>query len=245
MATDIKNDATLSTSLVSVWLTDSSGLTTDLHGSNDLTNDGVSLTTGVQGDAGDFEASQTDELNIADGSHTGLDFTSDMSWAFWIKPETLFTTAGGIVDKWVGSGGNRSYEFYIITDTTDKLHVKLTTDGTTGTSTDITVDLGEILSTGTDYLVGFSYDASAGEVKSYLNGVLTDTQTGAATSIYNSTAEFAIGKSGAGYFDGVINQMVCWNKVAAAGEFSDLYNSGSGIPYEVSAPTFVPTMQII
>jgi len=241
---DISTDGTLATDLVSAWLTDSSGLTTDLHSSNTLTNDGVSLTTGKQGDAGDFEASQTDELNIADGSQTGLDFTGDMSWAFWIKPETLFTTSAGIINKWVNAGNNRAYQFYFDNSTNDRFGVYLSPNGTSGAQTISTVDLGEDLSTGTDYHVVMTYDASAGVISAYLNGVLKGVATGAATSIYNSGAEFAIGKSGQGSFDGIINQVLPYSRILTAGEVSNLYNGGDGLPY-LAAATFVPTMQII
>ena len=67
-------------------MSDSSGLTTDLvtGTGNDMTNNGVASTTGVQGDAGTFVRAQTDDLSIADASQTGLDPSGDFSAAMWL-----------------------------------------------------------------------------------------------------------------------------------------------------------------
>lgn len=240
-ATDIKNDASLGDgNLVSVWLTDSSGLLTDLHGSNDLTNNNtVTLTTGVQGDAGDFEATNTEWLSITDASQTGLDITGDISVAFWLKAES--TTAGIYVSK--DDASDRSFWFQI--DGAGKTNCFFQ-DGSNN-QTRFRQTTATVTDTATDYHIVMTIDVSVPSCTMYVDGssVAVTTELSAATSIKNSATPFEIGRFGgnSNYVDGIINQVAIYSKILDATDASNLYNSGSGIPYE-AATAFTPTMMI-
>jgi hypothetical protein len=85
------------------------------------------------------------------------------------------------------------------------------------------------------------YDASAGSVEYYVNGSIQGTtQTGHVTNLKNSTGVFMLGRPDfnfAGqYFDGMMDEVGLWNKYISTTEITDLYNSGTGIPYDAGGP---------
>ena len=225
----------LGTNLTSVWLTDSSGLTTDLVTAtgNDLTNTGVALTTGVQGDAGDFElADSTDELSRTEANLGGsLDFGSnDFTIAMWVKLES--SPATGV--KFVLAsqiGSDAGFHFQIRDDGgTEKLQF-LTGNGSSFNAATIT----QTLTTGTDYHLAVTKSSTT--VTMYVDGSSIGTGSGAAT-VSDSADDFVIGnESGGGdAFDGIINQVCIWNGTALSGaNITTLYNSGSGIEYAAPA----------
>jgi len=233
---DIKNDATLSTSLVSVWLSDNSSVTADLHGSNDLTNNnGVTSGTGKNGTAGDFVRSSSQYLSISDASQSGLEPAGDFSVAAWVNcdidPSTELLT---ITAKIVGSAGNRHHWFVYFDSGGNILYTQVASkDGFDAN------DLG----TGTWHHVGFSFKDSTNTVVWYVDGSSVGSSTSYTETPNTGTAEFAIGSTSGGgnYWDGLLHQVVFWSKTAASTEFAALYNSGDGIPYE-AATTFIPTI---
>ena len=224
----------LGTNLTSVWLTDSSGLTTDLVTAtgNDLTNTGVALTTGVQGDAGDWEGGDTtDQLAISDASQTGLDFgASDFSIAVWVKLESAPTNGNkmSIITK---SSGDAGYVFQYRNDSSVFNLQFLTGNGSNFDSTTIT----QTLTTGTDYHLAVTKSSTT--VTMYVDGSSIGTGTGA-SSITEPTGDFLIGQSdiSGGPYDGIQNQVCIWNGTALSGaNVTTLYNSGSGIEYAAPA----------
>lgn len=234
---DIKHNATLSTDLISVWLTDDSGVTTDLKGSNTLTNSGVVETAGLQGDAGDFERADSDRLSIAFASQTGLNIAGDMSCATWINLESLPTVAGSnyqILTFKSADGNEVAYTFYI-EDSANKLGFFY--QGAGGTTLSVT-NAAVFSGTGSYVHVGVSVDVSAASVIFYVNGSAvadTNSLSDATNMLTLSDGTFYIGADQVNtryYIDGIVNQVVIWNKIASAAEFSDLYNSGIGIPYD-------------
>ena len=110
---DVKTD--YSTGLVSCWLSDSSGLTTDLVTAtgNDLTNvNTVTSTTGKNGDAGDFELSSGQLLKITDANFTNLNPTSAISIAAWIKIESVSASIQTIASLYrLDDAGNDQFPY--------------------------------------------------------------------------------------------------------------------------------------
>lgn len=223
----------LNTNLTSVWLSDSSGLTTDLHGSNDLTNSGVVLTTGVQGDAGDFERSDTtDYLTIADGSQTDLDFGSnDFTVALWINLESQPASSENYTMVFK-RGSHVGYGFDYRESGGTKYLRFLTGNGSGFDS----VQIAQTLNSSTDYLLVVTKSGTTGTI--YVNASSIGTGTLSATVSDSGTA-FFIGNAATGGddpFDGVENQVAIWNGTALNGtQINTLYNSGSGIPYAAPA----------
>ena len=223
MATDIKNDGDLSTSLVSCWLTDSSGLTADLHGTNTLTNDGVVLDTGKQGDGGDFEVGDSDRLSITDGDQTGLEPSTTLSMAMWVKFETVISVS--LMGK--GDGATADQYRWYHTGTNIGL----------GVNTATYKQVAWTPSTATWYHIAVTYDSGANEEKFYVNGSQQGSTQTAGGSITGTSLPFNIGANAdqEGFFDGIINQALFYSKVLTGTEITALYNSGSGIPYEAVA----------
>ena len=136
MATDVKNDANLSTSLVSYWeLEESSGTRVDSHGSDDMTdNNTVTSTTGKQGNAAVFVAANTEFLDSADSA--ALSITGDMSVAGWFYLSS-FTGQHGIFSKDEGQP-NRSYSFLLnYSDPDSYVGMYNSSDGTNANTTGI------------------------------------------------------------------------------------------------------------
>lgn len=220
----------LSTNLTSVWLTDSSGLTTDLHGSNDLTNDGVTLTTGTQGDAGDFELGEADKLTISDGSASGLEFgSSDFTIGLIFTPESqpATNTNMGLVSK---SSADAGY-FLDYRDDGGVKKIRFATGN--GGGFDI-MQINQTFSNATTYFIMVVKSGTSAEIFVNNSSIGSGTVTG---TITGDTGAFTIGdSSGTGDpVDGVINQVIVWNGIALDSTArSTWYNSGSGISYAVS-----------
>lgn len=242
-ATDVKNDASLSTSLVSYWeLEESSGTRVDSHGSNDWSESGsIGNASAVQGDGADFESSNANEqLSIADASQSGLEFNGDFSISLWMKPESSVNFTP-LMYKWESS---RAFLFRFDQAATD--HVTLATSNT-GNSTTASgeINLLSNLSDGTTYHFVLTFDLSAGTAELWVDGVSQGTLTTLDTSIANSSATMKVGGSTSDnqYFDGLIDEYGVWSKVLSSDEISDLYNSGSGIPYDAGGGGAEPPAQ--
>lgn len=234
MATDIKNDANLSGNLVSCWLTDESGLLTDLHGSNNLTNNNtVTLTTGEQGDAGDFEASSSQYLSHADNA--SLSITGDITIAAWIRLESATSNQSQcIVTKYADNVRAYAFQFRNSGGT----HAIRGIFSSGGTSADLmTVNI-STLSLATWYHVVVTYDVSAGDMEVFIDGSSEGTDTtGTMFSLADTTATFGIGvneidDTPTQFFDGRLNQVLLYSKVLNGTGITDLAGS---IPYEAGA----------
>lgn len=233
---DVKNDDTLATNLVSYWeLEEASGTRTDSHGSNDLSdNNTVGQGTGKQGNCADFERGNNEHLSITDASQTGLlDGETELSIAYWWKPESNPNDEQIIMDKWNSSGNQRSFRVMIVdTGGTDYLSINVSSDGSTSEETQI--NLPSNYSTGTWYHHVITYNA--GEISFYVDGVLAGTGSNTKTSIYNSSTDVYIGARSDGNtdrnLDGLLDEFSYHDRALTAGEAHNLYNGGSGLPYE-------------
>ena len=230
---DIRTHATLTTSLVSYWDFEETSAGTaqvdrrDRHGSNDLTdNNTTASATGKIGNGADFERSNNEYLSISDGSQTGLDITTDRSFNFWFKFED--TSTQSFITKW---GANDGFWIDWLNDNT--LRFRTSSDG----SSAYTSTVSWTPTASTWYMITYTYDMSAGEVKFYVNGSQQgSTQTGHDTTVNNSTETFRVGNnSGSGYLDGLMDELGVWDKILTSTEVSDLYNSGNGLPYSDGA----------
>lgn len=228
---------TLLNNLVSYWeLEETSGNRLDSHGSNDLTLTGtIGSTTGKIGNAMANPGGDPNWLNITDGAQSGLDITGDLSFNIWLNvsvaPSNEFYW---IFSKYVGGGNQRSYRIgYQDVSGTKSFRLVTSTGGAAANTTEqdsSPVNLG----TGTWHMVTFNYDASAGTIDIYVDGVLDHQSTGNRTSLFNSTAQFALGSSfsaGGQAFNGGMDEAAIWSRLLTTGEITDLYNSGAGLPY--------------
>jgi len=234
----ITGHASLTTGLVSHWkLDEASGTRVDAHAANDLTdNNTVTTATGLVGNGAFFDVDNTEYLSITNAAQSGLGVTGDFSIHAYVKLTALPVTGGSmwLASKWNVTGNNRCYRFGL-RDTSGVLDmygsVSNTGSGGSGTTN---ANLTITPSIDTIYSFGMAYDASAGAIEFYLNGASIGVVSGMKTSIAAKTSEFLIGAipgEVASSWDGLIEGLSFWNKELTAGEFSDLWNSGSGMVY--------------
>ena len=232
MATDVKNDPDLATSLVAYYeLEEASGTRIDSHTNGyDLSefNSVTQQSPAIVGNGASFNRANSEYLR---STNSGLQITSDISFAAWIYPQSAsarlllwntFTVSGGVrglITSLEKSGSNFVFRFANYVSGSGK-------DANFNSAT-FTVNTWAHLA--------FSYDISAGEVKVYKNGSLVETQTGFRTSITTLTnSYFGIDDNlgSVNFYNGDLDEMALWSKVITAAEITDLYNSGSGIPYD-------------
>lgn len=229
MATDIKNDATLGDSLVSHFeFEEASGTRVDSHGSNDLIDTNtVTQETGIQGNCADFEVSNSEYL--VDTSPSGLPVDGDMAISVWVKMESQADTMIP-VDGRSGSGGiDRPWALVI----TSAGAIQFSQRNSTNTGwASCTTSANWITSTGTWYHILVSRDTTAEEVKFYTQGTLRQTisYTGGVRNVTSPQLHVGCQQGTSKYWDGEIDELSIWSKTVTAA--SDLYNSGSGIPYD-------------
>lgn len=171
----------------------------------------------------DLESGSSQYASIADTA--SLSITGDMSGEAWIKLESDTGANQTIFSKWTDNGNQRGYILRIGSGLTSLNFIASDTgaDPTVSTST-----ISYTFSTGTWYHVAFAYDASAGSVDFYVNGIQQGTtQTGARTSLYDNTSAFAIGTRfstvATEFFDGVIDDVRVWNDIRTATEIRGNY----------------------
>lgn len=174
----------------------------------------------------DLESSSSQYASITDASQTGLDITGDMTIEAWVKLESQPADTDSdyvIVSKYDSGGNQRGFTFsYRKIASTPSFQLTTSSDGSTANQCEFSYTL----QTGVWYHIAGVYDASAGSLEVYVNGLSAGTDTGGATSIYNNTAPFSIGRrlsggSTAGSFDGLIDEVRMWNDIRTAQEIQD------------------------
>ena len=247
-ATDIANDASLSTGLISYWeLEEASGTRVDSHGPNDLTdNNTVTTVTGVQGEAANFTRANAETLSISDASQTDLDINSDFSFVAWFNPTTR-AHDNGIISKYSSSANKRALALYIKgagqlgSNPSNALQLDISRDGT-GSNRSLFESSAEYITSGDigNWLfVTATFDLSARTAVLYKNGSVVShvtLNTGTLTSIQNNNLPFRLGDgnqvSDSDKASAALDEVGVWSRILTPTEVTALYNSGSGIPYD-------------
>lgn len=223
------------TNLISWWSCDeTSGVRADSHGSVDLTdNNTVGYGTGVQGNACDFESTNSEYLSSADTTAHPLELTdTDFTVGAWFKresdasPQTIFS-------KLDGSGVDQR-SWGLLVDILDHTDVGALTGSGSGTYQWDSIDY--TFTPTTWYFVVVTYETSSGNLVFYVNDVAGTTQSGQSSAGFDVTAYFSIGayKEGAsptGFFDGLIDEAFVFDTILATDTISALYNDGVGLTY--------------
>lgn len=178
----------------------------------------------------DLEKSSSQYWSVADGSQSGLDFTGDMTIAMWVKFEALPTSGQTFcfIRKYGETGNNRSYMLrYLNAGGTLRFETRISTAGTGASTAVRTLDYNSF-SAGTWYHIAFVYTASAQTIDIYVNGSSVGQTTTNGGSIYNGTADFAVGghPDDGDYFDGLFNDVRSWGRALTSTEIGDLYTDG-------------------
>ena len=247
MATDVKNDANLSVSLAAYYeLEEASGNRLDSHtGGYTLTDvNTVGSGTGIQGTAADFEQTNAEYLSRV-STNSVFDGVTSFSISAWVNIESFSAVYPTVASVWNDGSNNRAWSLAFVGN---QPYFYISQLGTNATLSNITS--GATLSTGTwHHLVG-TFNGSTGNLRIYVNNTQYTNASGR-TGIFNSSADFRIGHAvtfasrSDGYFDGLIDEVGIWTKELTASEVSDLYNSGSGIPFEATAAGFAYSQAVI
>ena len=245
---DIKNDTDLTTNLISYWEMEqaTAATATDSHGTNDLTNSstgsGVTSATGILNQGADFEEGNDEYFYKSDPGSWDLDIGGDMSISGWFKLESLITGQHYVFMRDSGDP-NRNWAFGFLESSGDNLTMYNSSAGTNATTTSLRSVPTGTLSTGVWYHLVWVYDASAGQMEAYVDGVSKGTVAGLNTSMYTGgTARFTFGQysanpaAGLGY-DGVIDETAIYDKALTVAEVRALYGYGTPPVYEAATST--------
>ena len=130
--------------------------------------------------------------------------TGDTTWEGWFN----FESAGG--DRLFGKYATGQKCFYCVYST-NLMYFGISANGTN----DFDTTWSWTPTTGTWYHLAFVYDASAGSVEFFVDGVSQGTNAGYATALQQTTADFEIGDFTVrnAYFDGKIDDFRVWNDI--------------------------------
>jgi len=224
-----------SASITARWyLGETSGTRDDAVGANDLTDNNTVLYAAGQfgANAADFESTNSESLSIND--NIALSITGDESFCEWINVESTPSDAEYILVSKSSHVTGRGLQIvltkftaslYGITANTEGIAIQISSDGITTTNKGVNFTYG----TATWVHVCVVYNASAGEVKFFKNGVQQGTtQTGFPTSQTDNIAPFALGiypQLNSSAYDGLMQDEVVWPIELTDDEVLSEYNS--------------------
>jgi len=216
--------------LVGLWSFDeSTGLVVFDHTTNDNRGDLKGSMTesdwiqGISGFALDFDGNN-DYVTIADA--TVLDFTSNFSISFWLKPDGFNPAAGLVTKSGASPAASTNYAVFILT--TGALQLKIKDSGGSTNNMTSTTTIG----TGTWKHIVVTYDEAV--TNFYIDGVpdAGNPQTSAFTLVANSNAlligawdeDGTIGS----HFDGQIDEVRLYNTILTEEEVRALFDNPAG-----------------
>lgn len=211
----------LNTGLISYWkLDESSGDMVDAVSVNDLTNDGVTFTTGKLNNAASFNPATPSFGYIADNAELSTG-DENFSISFWCYPATTATRGLVSKDEFPGNGWEVGYisgsgfGFYCWgADAADEYLLTATTFG--------------VVTINTWYHVVAVHSNTSGQMHLYINGTLSDSLS-APNGPDDSGSYFRIGLGWiwSTKWSGRIDELA-WYKIAlSADQVTALYGSGT------------------
>lgn len=191
--------------------------------------------SGYSGKSKDFEAGDTEYLTIADA--TELDISganAKVSVCAWTNLESSpgATSYMYIVSKYQAVANGRQYTIRVYSADGSSFSYQFATSASSadGTNVDLVTSASSAYTAGNWYHVcGVSDDS---DMRIYVNGSLActpgDTCTAKDDGLYDTSSVFVIGSiSGAGsYYDGLIDEVIVFNRGITATEVLNIYNNG-------------------
>ena len=197
---------------ISRWKLD--GAVDDSYGSNSGTNNGVTFTDGVDGQAGSF--ANGDYIGIGDS----LDFgTSSFSISTWINPAPDESTKYYYI---VSKGNSPGYLLRINSDDT------VTGRISDGSGTVSTVSR-ETISNNNWYHLTYAVNRNDNNSRIYINGVQQDSADISAIGDITNSGSFEIGRvdGTSGPYEGLIDDVRIYSKALNPKEIFELYRWGT------------------
>lgn len=151
-------------------------------------------------------SASSQRASIADASCPNLEMTGSQTYMAWIKG-TTFETTGNKINWIMGKSpvGLAAYRLIDVFNTNPRIQIS-------GLSASVIANAS--LSTGRWYHVAFRYDATAGTLAVFINGIL-DKSVSVTGTPTDTNGDFAIGWGGAGsstdYFNGQIDDVAVYN----------------------------------
>ena len=231
----------LTDDLLAYWdLDEESGVRTDEISSMELVdNNTVLYATGVLTNAADFVDSNSEYLSVADNATLSFG-DEDFTIQAWVNLDDV-DAHHPIISKRKNSGASVTEYDLLYNDTAERFRFMVAEFGTTNWGAVNADELG-VPTPGTWYhiiayhdaandLLGIVIDAGAPDTEAYSDGCA------------DGDSPFEIGgrfRSGTPeYLDGKVDEVGIWGRVLTSDERSQLYNSGNGLVYPLTA-VFVP-----
>lgn len=215
------SDSSLSSGLVSYWRLEGAAPTWKDEGSagNNLSsNNSEGTAPGASYNAVNLIASSNQFLSIANNST--LDLSVDFTLSCWVKFTTLPAVLHypAIVGKY-GASPNSGILLYSNGDSGGKIYANYSTNGTAVASM-----IGPVVATNTWYWCCF-WRQTGTNFLTVDNGAATFSIS--ANPIFNSTANFVIGKflPSSHYLDGVVDEVGFWHRALSTNERVFLYTN--------------------
>lgn len=206
-------------SLKGFWKLEDTNWLDETDNNNDLTASASAPTivSGQIGNAADFERDNSQYLYLSDKTKLTLENT-DFTIAFWWKPETTNVEQGLV---WKAVQGGDGYWVKQASDGRIDFTIAFNGSGTDSYST-------SILTTGTWYHIVATFDTSTKEMKIYVNGTSETINTAGDIIDSNQSNSFYIGVDyvNSRYADGVIDEVVVWDRKLSDTEIQTLYEKG-------------------
>jgi len=233
-------DYTADANCMGAWyMNNNGGDETDRSGKGEtLTQNGGTIPTDAghptsySGTSRDFEASESETLYHADGGSTDINGADQaMSFCAWIKFEADPGADATIVNKYSTIGDNRQYKFRH-DHSSNAMYLLMSGDGQDPAIIAIgTTDLAD----DTDWHhVCFVYNDT--DMRIYVDGSLdsngADNPKTYSAGIYNGSKEFSLGAEDSdgccptSVFDGLMDEVIIFNRALSAAEVSDIMTNG-------------------
>ncbi len=170
----------------------------------------------------DLDSGSNQYWSIADGSQTGLDVTSSLTLALWVKTSQTSDGRGLVVKGHFDAATDVAYGIQIGANTNGKVR-GITSNGS---SFDITDESTNALNDGAWHHVAIVFNPST-SLALYVDGS-QDKQltTSVESSIQNISENFVVGRDTSGrQYDGLIDDVRIWSRQLSGTEISNLKNN--------------------
>ena len=231
--------------LISYWKLDqASGNAADSAGSNTLTNNNTATySAGKINNAANLVRASAQYFSITDGSQTGLDLSSDCTFAGWLNfaslPDASYDRA--ILSKADAANAERAYMLLATYNSAGNIRIRFGVSSSAGNFYAENSNANIPVSTSIWYHVVIVYTAASHSFQTYINGSASGTPVDIVrTSILNSSQPFILGRKWStdadNNFDGSLDEWGIWARALSAADVTSLYNSGLGLSYPFTIP---------